>query len=94
MQWRPVVHALTMPKLGPFMPKWIDSCPETMLMIDAGTKNGEMRRGPRAASSMQVSSIIGRPPMPEPTMTPMRSAFSSVTVSPLSVQAWMPAATP
>jgi hypothetical protein len=44
-----------------------------MLMIEAGTKNGEMRRGPRSRYSLCVSSISGRPPMPEPTMTPMRS---------------------
>ena len=35
-------------------------------MIDAGTKNGEMRLAPRATNSACVSSIIGRPPMPEP----------------------------
>ncbi len=44
-------------------------------MIEPGTKNGEMRRGPRLAMySTWVSSILGRPPMPEPTITPMRSA--------------------
>ena len=63
-------------------------------MIDAGTKNGEMRRGPRLSSSVCVASIIGKPPMPEPTTTPMRSEFSSVTSRPLSCMAWMPAAMP
>jgi len=36
-----------------------------MLMIDAGTKNGLMRRGPRLTNSACVSSINGKPPMPE-----------------------------
>ena len=63
-------------------------------MIDAGTKNGEMRRGPRLSSSVCVTSIIGRPPMPEPTTTPTRSAFSSVISRPLSCMACTPAAKP
>ena len=45
-------------------------------MIEAGTKNGVIRRGPRFSSSALVSSISGRPPMPEPTRQPMRSASS------------------
>ena len=51
-----------------------------MLMIEAGTKKGDTRLGPLAVSSPWVASIIGRPPMPEPMFTPIRSAFSSVTV--------------
>src|ERR1035437_4458480 len=38
--------------------------------------------------------MIGRPPIPEPILTPMRSAFSGVTSSPESRSAWIPAATP
>jgi hypothetical protein len=49
MQCRPVVQAVTMARLGPLNPYLIDTWPEIMLMIEAGTKNGEMRRGPRAA---------------------------------------------
>jgi hypothetical protein len=60
----------------------IDMWPEIMLMIDAGTKNGEMRRAPRSRYSSACASIIGSPPMPEPTMQPMRSACSSVSASP------------
>ncbi len=81
MQCRPVVQAVTIARFGPWKPKWIETCPEIMLMIDAGTKNGEIRRGPRAAYSICVSSIIGNPPMPEPTMQPMRSACSSLRAS-------------
>jgi hypothetical protein len=72
----------------------IDSCPETMLMMDPGTKNGDTRRMPRLANSACVFSISGNPPMPEPTKTPMRSAFVSVTSMPLSRKACRDAATP
>ena len=98
MQCRPVVQAVTMARFGPWKPKWIDTCPEIMLMIEAGTKNGEMRRGPRSRYSPSVCSIIGSPPMPEPTMQPMRSAVSSVSASlvgrPASRTAWIAAAIP
>jgi hypothetical protein len=67
MQCRPVVQAVTMARFGPRRPNLIDRSPEIMLMIEAGTKNGEMRRGPRLSYSSLVSSIIGKPPMPEPT---------------------------
>ena len=63
-------------------------------MIEAGTKNGLILRGPRFVSSACVSSIIGKPPMPEPTMTPIRSALVSVTSKPLSCMACIPAAIP
>ena len=68
------------------------------LAIDAGTKNGVMRRGPRATSSACVFSISGRPPMPEPTTTPKRSACSSLRSAlvgrPASRTAWIDAAKP
>ncbi|MNT14263.1 hypothetical protein D3C72_1492600 [compost metagenome] len=94
MLCRPVVHAVTAARFGPLMPWMIDRWPAIMLMIEPGTKNGEMRRGPRSVSTALVSSIIGRPPMPEPTSTPMRSALASVTSRPLSFRACVPAAMP
>ena len=63
-------------------------------MIEPGTKNGEMRRTPRAFSSSRICSMSGRPPIPEPMITPMRSAFASLTSRPLSRSACMPAAMP
>jgi hypothetical protein len=42
-------------------------------MIEPGTKNGDTLRTPPAAKSSQVFSIIGRPPIPEPIDTPIRS---------------------
>ncbi|CAB4803537.1 unannotated protein [freshwater metagenome] len=67
-------------------------------MIEAGTKKGEIRLAPRAAYSIWVSSIKGKPPMPDPTMQPMRSACSALSASPVgkpeSSTAWMDAARP
>ena len=98
MQCRPVVQAVTMARLGPVNPKRIDTWPAIMLMIDAGTKKGEMRRAPRSLYSLCVASIIGKPPMPEPTITPMRSASSSdkslPVGKPASRTAWIDAAIP
>ena len=39
-------------------------------------------------------SMVARPPIPEPTAMPIRCQSSSWSVSPASVTAWMPAATP
>src|SRR5215213_3232029 len=45
MQCKPVVQAVTMARFGPLRPYLIDRCPEIMLMIEAGTKNGLILRG-------------------------------------------------
>jgi hypothetical protein len=94
MQCRPVVQAVTMARLGPCSPYMIENWPEIMLMIEPGTKNGEIRRGPRFMYSVWLSSIIGRPPMPEPIITPTWVRLASVTSSPLSASACAPAASP
>ena len=91
---RPVVHAVTTEMLGPFIPNMIDRLPEIMLMMVPGMKKGEILRGPPPRKSSCVSSIIGRPPMPEPILTPIRSALDSLTSMPESRIAWMPAAMP
>ena len=62
MLWVAVVQAVTAAMFGPFAPVMIDRLPEIMLMIEAGTKKGEMRRGPRSASSMAFSAIPSMPP--------------------------------
>ena len=94
MQCVAVVQAVTMARFGPFRPYLIDRFPEIMLMMVPGMKNGEILRGPPASNSLWVCSIICRPPMPEPMLTPIRSAFSGVTWMPQSRIAWMPAAMP
>jgi hypothetical protein len=51
MACNPVVQAVTTAMFGPRKPYLIETWPEIMLMIDAGTKNGDTRRGPRLTSS-------------------------------------------
>ncbi len=46
MQCVLVVHAVTTARFGPVKPYLIETCPEIMLMIVPGTKNGEIFRGP------------------------------------------------
>ena len=94
MLCKPVVQAVTAATLGPLRLNRMLKCPEIILMMEPGTKKGEIRRGPRASNSAPVSSIMGRPPMPEPTITPIRSALSSVISMPLSRIACVPAAMP
>ena len=38
----PVVHAVTIDKFGPLNPYLIDKLPEIILMMVAGTKNGDI----------------------------------------------------
>ena len=47
----------------------MDIYPETIFMIDPGTKNGEIRFGPFSLSRLEFSSIVFNPPIPEPTLT-------------------------
>jgi len=89
-----VVQAETIDTFGPFALNWIEMSPATMLMIEPGTKKGEMRRGPLAIISRMLSSIIGSPPMPEPTFTPTLSALESSMVNPASSSASLVAAMP
>ena len=44
-----------------------------------GMKYGEMRRGPRSWIVIALSVMPGKPPMPEPIMTPVRSRSSSLS---------------
>src|SRR5579862_9375613 len=55
-----------------------------MLPIEPGTKNGEILRGPPVRYASCVSSINGRPPMPEPMQTPMRSLSPAKSSRPAS----------
>src|SRR6185369_2262078 len=96
MAWVDVVHAVTTPRFGPFRLYLIDRCPEIMLMIEAGTKNGEIFFGlPPALSYASYSdSMVQRPPMPAPHTAPHRSGFVFWKSMPESTTACMPAATP
>ncbi len=98
IECKPVVHAVTIARFGPWKPNMIETCPEIMLMIEAGTKKGVIRRGPRLSSSALVSSMRGKPPIPDPIRQPMRWASSWLSLSlvgrPASRIAWIDAARP
>jgi len=51
----------------------IETCPEARLIRAEGMKKGLTLRGPFSCSSMAVSAMVDRPPMPEPMITPVRS---------------------
>jgi hypothetical protein len=46
IEWALVVHAVAVAEFGPLAPLLIDTYPDARLMIVAGMKKGEMRRGP------------------------------------------------
>jgi hypothetical protein len=95
MACAPVEQAVTTEWFGPLKPYLIEIWPETRLMSAAGMKKGLSRRGPRSFTVMAPSQRVSSPPMPEPTMTPVRSlAASSSGIQPASSTACWPAATP
>jgi hypothetical protein len=96
MAWVEVVQAVTTPRFGPLSPYLIERCPAIMLMIVAGTKNGEILRGlpPVLTYSPYSLSIVPRPPMPAPQTAPQRVASILEKSTPESWTASMPAATP
>ena len=70
--WLPEAQALDTEKLGPRRPNWMAMLPLAALDISRGTQKGETLLGPFSSSRMCWSSISLIPPMPVPTMAPMR----------------------
>ena len=62
---------------GPLNPNFKEAYPDTILDIAPGTKKGEIFFGPLSESIVLLSSIVPRPPIPEPIETPnlSRSIF-------------------
>ena len=83
-----------MAKFGPLRPYLIDIFPETIFMMEEGTKKGEILFGPFSRKRSAVFSIVEMPPIPAPIATPILSALDSLTSSPLSSNACIPAAIP
>jgi hypothetical protein len=81
MAWVPDEQAVTTAWFGPFKPWLIEIWPEARLIREPGMKNGLMRRGPFSCMRMVVSSMLGKPPMPAPTSTPVRYCWSGVLIS-------------
>ena len=63
--------------MGPVAPKRIDTSPEDMLGIVAGIQKGETRMAALVARIFWLSNMVSRPAIPEPMMTPIRSAFEA-----------------
>src|SRR5438874_10863977 len=59
-------------------------CPEAMFGMMRGIRNGETRRTVCAARLKYISSTLEMPPMPTPTMTPVRSGAASGSGRPAS----------
>jgi hypothetical protein len=68
------------------MPYLIEMLPAASLTMRPVMKKGEMTRAlfPDSMNSFCVRSMSGSPPIPDPTMTAIRSRFSSVTGRPES----------
>ena len=65
-------QAVQVAEFGPLAPNRIDTWPAARLMMDAGMKNGEMRRGPPSSSALCSRSMVLNPPMPDAMKTPTR----------------------
>src|SRR3954453_19442544 len=74
-------QAVQVAEFGPLAWKRMETWPAARLMIDAGMKNGEIRRGPPSRRALCSRSMVLNPPMPEAMKTPTRAAFASVTVT-------------
>ena len=91
-EWLPVAQAETGDRFGPLSPQRSAICPGARLMMMAGMKNGLTLRTPRSMRVLWVSSMVARPPIPEPTMTPTRSGSSFAKSMPASFTAMSAAA--
>ena len=65
-------QAVHVAEFGPLAPKRMETWPAARLMMAAGMKNGEMRRGPPSRSALCSRSIVLNPPMPDAMKTPVR----------------------
>ena len=94
MAWVAVEQALTTPKFGPRAPSSMATRPPHMLLMRAGIMKGDTLRGPRSSRTLCWFSMVHMPPMPEPMMTPTRSASSLVMSSLASAIACLAAQKP
>ncbi len=85
----PEAQAVTTAWFGPIYPCLIEICPEARLIRLEGMKNGVIFLMPLSFKVITVFSIAGKPPIPEPIMTPVRYFCSSLSAfQPESAIAW------
>src|SRR6266550_2393770 len=57
--------AVHVAEFGPLAPNRMETWPAARLMMAAGMKNGEIRRGPPSSSALCSRSIVLNPPIPD-----------------------------
>ena len=67
-----VAQAVVMHMFGPMKPNSVAIMPVAMFVIIMGMRKGLTRPGPLLRRTSYCVSMVLRPPMPLPTMTPMR----------------------
>jgi hypothetical protein len=80
-------QAVHVAEFGPLAPNRMETWPAARLMMAAGMKNGEIRRGPPSSSALCSRSIVLNPPIPDAMKTPVRVACSGLTFSVASFMA-------
>ncbi len=70
----------------------METRPLAMLLIIMAMVKGDTRDGPRSKRRRHSSSMLLRPPMPEPIMTPKRSRSTASRSMPESARALLAAA--
>ena len=78
----PLEQAEVVQKLGPLIPRSMETCPEAMSVIIMGTRKGLIRDGPLSRSTLNCSASVISPPMPLPITVPTSPALSSVISRP------------
>ncbi len=74
-------QAVQVAEFGPLAPKRIETWPAARLMMAAGMKNGEIRRGPPSMQRLVLALDGAEPADADAMNTPTRVAISGVTVS-------------
>ena len=88
-----LAQAVTISKLIPRAPTFIEMFAAPIFPMVKGTNNGFTRFGPFSIMRWMPVWIANKPPIPDPTRTPTRSAFVSISY-PLCAKASTLAATP
>ena len=69
--WAPVEQAVTTEWFGPLNPYLILTCPDNKLINAEGIKKGLIFLGPFVSSKRVVLAMVSKPPIPEPSITPV-----------------------
>ena len=76
MEWLPLEQALAIEIFGPLKPNFMDTYPETILIMEPGTKKGDIFLVPDLAKILAKFSIVPSPQTAEPIETPILSKLT------------------